>query len=240
MNYNFLTFLGLNDKESEVYILLVKCGPISISDIVSRTKLHRPYAYRTIGSLLEKGLVTRGSSGSKKVFIPLSPEALKKRAQKIYEETHTSIDLLSEEYNAPHLETVIKTVQGKSGITSIFSDLVESLKKGDIFYRYTSETDTEYVNKFLPKDYRAIRDKKQLERFVISNWSSALNKQKRLERATKVIPKNESSFNQDCIQLIYGNKVAFIDINQLQGVIIENKNLAQFQREIFKLLYKRI
>lgn len=240
MKHNFLTYLGLSDKEADIYTLLVTYGPLTISEIVERSNLHRPYAYKTIELLLQKELVTKGSSGKRKVYIPVSPSLLKKRAQVISNDVQTQLDSLNEEYSAPHLETVVRTFQGKHGITSIFADLVESQKKGDIFYRYTSETNYKHTETFLPKDYRIIRDQKQLERFVISNWGSAEGKQKRLERSTKIIPKNESTFNQDCIQLIYGNKVAFLDITQLQGVVIENKNLAQFQKEIFKLLYKRL
>lgn len=240
MKYKFLEVLGLTQKEIDIYTLLISYGALTASEIVNRSNMHRPYVYKTLGLLLNKKIITQGKIGSRKVYIVEPPSTLRKRMADVIDSSYKEIDELEKIYDSPSLETIIKTVQGKTGITSIFSDLVESLKKGDVFYRYTSETDTNHVNTFLPNDYRTIRDKKQLERFVISNWVTAEVKQKRLERATKVIPKSETSFNQDCIQLIYGNKLAFIDIQQLQGVIIENKNLAQFQREIFKLLYKRL
>lgn len=240
MKYNFLDLLGLSQKENDVYMLLITYGPLTIADIVSRSTLHRPYAYKTIGALLEKKIVTEAKSGKRKVFIAENPSSLRNRLRDITENAYAEIDSLDEIYTAPHLESIVKTVQGKSGVTSVFADLVESQKKGDIFYRYTSETNYKHTETYLPKDYRIIRDQKKLERFVISNWGSAEGKQKRLERSTKIIPKNESTFNQDCIQLIYGNKIAFIDVKQTQGIIIENKNLAQFQKEIFKLLYKRL
>lgn len=240
MKDNFLASFGISDREFLIYHTLVTRGPLSMSDIVTSTSLHRPYAYKTIELLVTKRIVRIGKEKNKKVYIAESPSNLKALLENEKEKAGEKLDALEELYVSPHLETVITHFQGKKGLTGMFADLVHSLKKGDIFYRYTSEQDTEYVNTFLPKDYRAIRDKKQLERFVISTLEVASGKQKRLERATKIIPKNEAVFNQDCIQLIYGNKVAFMDIAQLQGVVIENKNLAQFQREIFKLLYKKL
>lgn len=240
MKDNFLASFGFNDREFLIYHTLVTRGPLTMSDIVATSSLHRPYAYKTIEALITKKVIHLSTIKNKKLYVAESPEKVKQILELSKENADTELDALSEFYVSPHLETTVMHFQGKKGLTEVFADLVHSQKKGDVFYRYTSEKDTEYANTFLPKDYRAIRDKKALERFVISTLAVASTKQKRLERATKIVPKNEATFSQDCIQLIYGNKVAFIDIAQLQGVIIENKNLAQFQKEIFKLLYKRL
>ena len=240
MKDNFLTPFGISDREFLVYHTLVTRGSLTMSDIVTVSDLHRPYAYKTIKSLMAKKVVHLSSVKNKKLYSAVSPYEVKQIVNIAKQNVDKELDVLEEAYISPHLETTITHFQGKRGLTAIFADVVSSQKKGDIFFRYTSEKDTEYTNTFLPKDYRTIRDKKQLERFVISTLDVASTKQKRLERATKIIPKNEASFSQDCIQLIYGNKIAFMDISQLQGVIIENKNLAHFQKEIFKLLYKRL
>jgi sugar-specific transcriptional regulator TrmB len=240
MRSNFLKQFGFSDREFLIYHLLITNGPQTMSDIVQISRLHRPYAYKTVNLLIEKGAVTLRKDSHKKMYSPLSPVELKTNLEDLHRKASYELDLLQENYTAPHLETKVTHYQGKKGITSIFSDLVISQKKGDIFYRYTSEQDTDYANSFLPKDYRLIRDKKGLERFVISSYEATKTKKNRLERATKVIPSSESHFNQDCVQLIYTDKVAFINLTKKQGVIIEDKNIASFQKEIFKLLYKRL
>lgn len=240
MKDNFLAPFGFNDKEYALYYLLVTHGPQAMSDIVSKSSLHRPYAYKTVESLIEKGLVHVTKVKGKKLYVGEHPSTIQTLLEEKKEKVNKELEALTELYVAPHLETVVKTFQGKSGITAMFADLVNSQKKGDIFYRYTSEKDTEYANTFLPKDYRAIRDKKGLERFVIASSSVASVKSKRLERAMKIIPTGEAAFKHDCIQLIYGNKISFMNLTKVQGVIIEDENIASFQREIFKLLYKRL
>lgn len=235
-----LTLLGFSEKEGDVYFLLVSRGPLTIAEITSHTSLHRPYAYKTVTSLIEKQAVYKSIEKGRKVYIATSPRKVKDLLEIKKQKAEALLDELEDQYVAPHLETKVTTFHGRKGITSMFADLVESQKKGDIFYRYTSEENTQEADTFLPKDYRTIRDKKELERFVIANSQAALSKKKRLERAMKVIPKGEASFSQNCIQLIYGNKVSFMNLTKLQGVIIEDGDLASFQREIFKMLYKRI
>jgi hypothetical protein len=39
---------------------------------------------------------------------------------------------------------------------------------------------------------------------------------------------------------IYANKVWFIDFNTETSIIIENKQIAEFQKKLFKLLYKSL
>ena len=135
---------------------------------------------------------------------------------------------------------MIKVLEGKKGIGYVFSDVVNSLQKGETFYRYTSEKDLDKVNSYLPKDYRQRRDAKHLERLVISNTVSGKQKKPRLERFIKFIPPEDAQFNQNIIQLIYGNKIAIIDLNKEMSIILQNQLLADFQKTIFKLLYKKL
>lgn len=236
----FATFFGLNEKEYLLYETLISYGPLTISEITTHTVLHRPYAYKTIRSLIQKKFVIESKTGKKKVYIAEQPTKLISLIPERKDQVIETIYNLEEKYSAPKLNISVKTFQGKKAITAVYEDIIFSLKKEETFYRYTSEKDTKYVDSLLPKNYRIIRDNKKLERLVISNAQSSLNKKSRLERFIKVLPQSETQFNQNCIQLIYGNKIAFIDIENLQGVIIENTNMAQFQKAIFKLFYKRL
>lgn len=115
---------------------------------------------------------------------------------------------------------------------------MESLPKGSVFYRISAENDVEKSNSYLPKDYREKRDKKQLERMVISSSKAAFPKQKRLERDILIIPKLYDAFDQDVTMTIYGDKVAYIDFSNESSIVIENPMIADFQKKLFILLQK--
>jgi hypothetical protein len=92
----------------------------------------------------------------------------------------------------------------------------------------------------LPKNYREKRDKKELERYVIMSSKCAKKKFPRLEREIKIIPENIDEFQDNILMTIYSNKVAFIDFNDESSILIENKKIAEFQKKLFKLLFKSL
>lgn len=134
----------------------------------------------------------------------------------------------------------VRFLHGPAGIRAAFDDVISHTPKGDTFFRYTSERDLAKVNKYLARDYRERRDKKKLERLVISNAVSGSQKKSRLERFVKFIPRDTDQFEQNIIQLIYGECVSIIDLTTEEVVIIENKQLTDFQKVVFKLLYKQL
>lgn len=66
-------------------------------------------------------------------------------------------------------------------------------------------------------------------------WLSSL----RLERDIIVIPKEYDEFDQDVTMTIYGDKVVYIDYSSESSIIIDNAMIADSQKKLFKLLYKK-
>ncbi|MDO8521576.1 MAG: hypothetical protein Q7S52_05670 [bacterium] len=122
----------------------------------------------------------------------------------------------------------------------MYEDILATLSKGGIFYRYSSTKEARREGFYVPKNYRARRDAKKLERYVITSKGSASRKSPRLERAIKTIPPSSDLFAYNITQLIYGPKVAFVDYNTETAIIIENPIIAKFQERLFKLLYQRL
>jgi len=69
---------------------------------------------------------------------------------------------------------------------------------------------------------------------------SAKTKTKKLERELKIIPESIDEFQDNVLMTIYANKVAFIDFNTESSILIENKEIADFQKKLFKLLFKSL
>ena len=232
--------IGLSPKESLAYVALAELGPASITDIAKHAKMHRPDAYKAIEGLLARGLVTKVVKGKRTHFAAEPPEKLNALLGELQNQFTELIPQLKSIYHAEEQKPVVKFLEGKRGITSIFEDLTTSLKRGDIFYRYSSAKDTAKANSYLPKNYREVRDQKQLERYVITSASTAEAKRPRLERDMKVVPEEFGLFDFDVTQVIYGDKIAFIDYNSDTAIVIENKIIAEFQKRIFKMLFAKL
>ncbi len=91
-----------------------------------------------------------------------------------------------------------------------------------------------------PKVIEKKRDKKQLERYVIMSESWAQEKIPRLERELVTIPKDFDEFDENISLTIYKNKIAYIDFSTQTSIIIEQWEIAEFQRKVFVLLFKSL
>ena len=232
--------LGLNNKESKIYLSLVRSGPATISSISKNTGIHRPIIYNLLPNLKDKGLISVFPKGKQKLYVAESPEKLQTLLSGLSLELESIVPELKSIYQSKDKQPLVKFLEGKEGIIFVFDDLVTSLKRGDIFYRYSSAKDTKKANDYLPKDYRKKRDQKQLERFVITSEETAKTKKPRLERDVKVISNKDNPFKYNITQVIYGDKVAFVDYNTETTLIIENPIIAEFQKMIFKSLYRKL
>ena len=241
---NFIPILEsiwLPKNSALIYLSLLESWKSTITDITNNTSLHRVQIYRLLPFLLESWFVLISKKWKKKYYYPASPSIIHNVYKEIQERNKWSIEKLQEIYSNIDKKPIVTYNEWKKWITYVFDDIIDSSKKWDTFYRITSETDVEKINnKYLPKDYRERRDKKDLERYVIMSSNAAKIKRPRLEREIKIIPENSVEFKDNVLMSIYANKIAFIDFNTETSIIIENKDIADFQKKIFKLLYKNL
>ena len=213
--------------------------PLSVSAIGLAIKMPRQTVYRCLSPLLRDQIVIQQLIGKRKFYTSGSPHTLK-RAMKLTEKNTRALLTKQIKVREKDVHGNIRFLHGPVGIRVAFDDVVEHIGQGETFFRYTSEHDLTKVNRYLARDYRQKRDQKKLERQVISNATSGKQKISRLERFIKFIPSEADQFEHNIIQLVYGKRMSIIDLDNEEVTIIENQRLADFQKAIFKLLYKRL
>lgn len=238
-NISLLEKIGFNKDESAIYLTLLHHGPLSPSDIVRETNIYRPTVYKSLDVLIEKGMVSVMPKGKWKVYVAESPNKLEKIFTELEDEFNTEIHSLYDAYNSHGKKPLVKYAEGDSAIKEVYSDVVHSLKKNDVYYRYSTGL-TLARKKYVPKDYRTVRDRKNLERLIITDEPSRSTTTRKLGKGMRFIPANSDLFDLNVSQIIYGNKVALIDYNSKTTIVIENEMIAEFQKKIFRLLYERL
>ncbi|MBI2109021.1 MAG: hypothetical protein HYT93_02450 [Parcubacteria group bacterium] len=239
-NKDILRSLGLTKEESAIYTTLLEEGSGTVSAISKQTGLHRPAVYKTLPALLSRGLISMAPKGKQKQYVAESPHKLKLLAENITHALEGRLPELEAAYARKEKRPIVKFLSGRAGIIFVYEDLLATLKRGEVFYRYSSAKGERKQDWYVPKNYRERRDQKKIERFVITNEKTKGRKKPRLERYIKVIPKEYDLWEYDITQLIYGNKIAFVDYNTETAVIIENPIIAEFQKKIFKLLFSKL
>ncbi len=236
-----LETLGLGKHEITIYIAIVELGTASIARITKHTRLHRPTIYKFLPSLIEKNLISFSVIGKRKIYSAESPTRLKNLLEHVTSDLEKIIPDLVNMYDQRSPQPTIKFQEGEKAMTWVYEDVLNTCKKGDVFYRYESPKDYIKNDAHLPTNYlERICRKKEIQKFVITNEKTAHNKPKVIERESKYIPKNYDLFEYDITQIVYNNKVAFIDYNTYTAWIIENTTFAKFQKQIFKLLFGKL
>ena len=232
--------MGVSEVGRGVYSALFADGASTITELSRKTKEYRPRIYAAIGELTKRGFVSKAIKGKRNVYVAAPPAVLRNSAQETLLSIERDLPELECAYSGDVRRPSITLYEGREGVASVFADLVDSEKKGGTFYRYSSERDLERTNTYLPRDYRKKRDAKGLERFVITAPRIGKGKRARMERAMKYIPPGFDLFDQDVIELIYADKVAFIDLNTETSFIVASANLADFHKKLFRLLYQKL
>lgn len=237
---NLFQQIGLDEKSGVIYVALIDFGRLNISQISERTNIQRMEIYRKLPYLIETGLIDELKIWKKKLYIAWSPKILEKLLLENQSQAKHVINEIHEGFKNKQSKPNVIYQEWSKSITNTFNDIVNTLGKGGVFYRISSETDVDKANSYLAKNYRDKRDAKNLERFVITTKNTHSVKKARLERNTVIFPESYEQFDENIQMIVYGNKVAYVDYNNDNSIIIENKKIADFQQKIFKALFREL
>lgn len=226
---------GLNERESEVYLFLLKNGSESANEISKSTGILRQTIYEIIGRLEAKGLIHETTFNNKKYFEATSPEKL----QNILEEKRKIIDSVMPSLeafkNSGKKSSKTQMYLGKSGMKMVLRDPLNSKTeiKG-ILPNYSEE----FFQDFFIKNFSINRIKKRIPMKLLRGElqtefqkvvSITSKKEFREVRTLQKIKEIKASFMQ------YDNKISIInyDENNPFALIIED----EFISKSFELIY---
>ncbi len=232
-----LEAIWVHEHGAKIYLSLLERGEKSIAELTKITSLYRVEIYRQLPFLIESGLVLEIPRGKRKAYIAATPLKIKDIYTVQQEQINTHVDSLVKHYAHADKKPKVIYQEWKKALMYVFSDIVNSLQPWEVFYRVSSEKDVTLANSYLPKNYRDIRDKKQLERYVIMSESGAAEKKPRLERELVTIPAELDDFEDNISLTIYWDKIAYIDFTTETSIIIENKILVDFHKKMFRIMY---
>ena len=150
--------LGLNQKESEVYIALLSIGAGLVSDISKKSHIHRTTVYDILNSLISKGLVSISGKEPKQEFRCEDPEKILKFLKRDIdkkEENYRYAELLVPELKSIHKlsgRPQIKFYEGKEGLEEVYEDTLTA-KETILAYANVDNMHAALPNYF-PKYYK--------------------------------------------------------------------------------------
>lgn len=239
---HLLDRLGFTEPMQKIFLTLIAKGEMTIAELARETGLYRPSVYKATALLMAKNLVSKTSRGKRTLYAAEEPSSLFSVLDSLKAELDEVVPELTASRQHHKTRPIIRYLEGKNGISHIYEDMMRTLKKDDVIYRYESPKDYKKNNRYYPALYwkRAGGKESEIQKYVITNEKTNLLRSPRLSRYSKSIPASFDLFEYDITELIYGDKVAFIDYNTETASIIESRTFAEFQRKIFKMLFRKI
>lgn len=234
--------IGLTEIESKIYLCLLRNSRSSVSQISIQTGLYRPTVYKNISKLTNKGLVSKIKYKKRIFYLAENPEKLHIIVNNLNNILQDNMPELSRIYNGNQKRPFISYYEGKKAIMDIYENIIERTKKGDSIYRYESPREVGLVSKYYPKLYfkKTSGPDGQLDKYVITNESTAKRRTPKIWRHTKYIPKEFDTFDQNIAEIIYKDTVVFIDYDTETATLIKNQRFADFQLKIFKMFFNSL
>lgn len=222
---------GLTENEVQIYLILLRLGSASASEITQKSKIHRINVYDILERLQEKGLVSYVIMGKRKHYEAVDP----KKILEIEEERKKKIEQILPELSAQR--TLGKEAQeatifkDKKGIKTVLDEITKSKTTVYLFASGWGfkENFPEYYNIW----HERFKTNKVKIKCLISRKFKALKVPEPLEY--RFLP---SEFIFPSTTIIYEDKVFIIMWSaQPIAVLIRGKEISASYKKFFELLW---
>ena len=224
---------GLTENEAQVYLILLRLGSATASEITQKSGIHRINVYDILERMQEKGLVSYVMIGKRKHYEAADP----KRILEIEEERKKDIQSIIPELAAqrtlgksPQDATIFKD---KKGIMNVLEEITKSKT---VVYLFASGWG--FKEKF-PKYYdiwhnRLVLNKIKVKTLLSKKFKKTLEVPKPLDY--RFLP---SEYVFPSTTLVYEEKVFMIMwTGQPIAILIRGKEIAASYRKFFEILWK--
>lgn len=157
--HDTLNTLGLETRETDIYLALLRMGPVSIRDIASAVRINRGTVYEILKDLKERSLVSQFPKGKRRYFCAESPEVLLEMAENKEKEIRNARQLLTREI-IPDLSamgtvdsvTQVRHYEGDEGVEFVLRDILRTVdQQPEKLYRvYSSRLIRKYLYRPFP------------------------------------------------------------------------------------------
>jgi HTH-type transcriptional regulator, sugar sensing transcriptional regulator len=234
VSHNILSQIGFSDKEAKIYLACLELGTGTVVELSRKSGITRGSTYDILEEMLEKGYVSRVHKDKHMVFSAVDPEALKKRYQDSLRDFELALPELKGLFHK-HSRPRVRYFEGIDGIKRVYEDTLTATTEilnyaNSLSIRtYWPMYDEEYVKRRVDKKIflKGIAPDDDYGKRVKENDKNCL-------RETRLLPSKEFMFTNEIN--IYDNKLAITSFSEeLIGIIIESEEIADTQRDIFKM-----
>lgn len=239
-----LQSVGFSDREAQLYLAGLQMGSAPASEYGQQASLNRITAYNTLEDLVRRGFFTVQKKLKGKFYAPVAPEYVALEARKSVEALQRSLPELRSLRGAEYRKPLVRFFEGWEGLRRVYEDTLTAktdllnFANSGVVRNHWPNYDSEYV---------AERVKRGIRLRGIAPDDAAGKRvhgedRERL-REIRLVPAREFDFTNEIN--VYDSKVAICSFDSglrgdqdMFGVIIESREVAETQRQIFEMAWR--
>lgn len=238
--HKLLHAVGFDEREAQLYVTGLQLQSAPASDYAQSTGLNRVTAYNSLEDLVHRGYFTTVRKRRGKWYAPVAPDYLAVEVRKNAEAMERALPELRSLQGAAHRRPVVRFFEGWDGVRRVYQDTLTAqsdilnFANSEVVRRFWPEYDEEYVAQRVARGIylRGIAPNDATGRRV-HGQDDAMLREIRLVSAKQFDFRNEIK--------VYDSKVAICSFGPAEdvfGVIIESKEVAETQRQIFEMAWR--
>lgn len=228
--------IGLDEKESLVYLSCLQLTNATNADIARKTGLNRITNYEVLKRLQKRGMITSFKRCHVTHFRALDPRLLIGQAKERVQFAEESLPELLAVANDLEKKPKISFFEGLEGIKQLYKD---SLTAHTNLLTFTNAHDLYALLGEYEKKYLAERVQRKIPVLAVcpdNEDSRAAKKQgPSVIRQVRLVPQEKYALNNEI--MIYDNKLAIYSSEDEIGLLIENKELVETFKNIWHMAW---
>ncbi|MBI2044887.1 ArsR family transcriptional regulator [Candidatus Pacearchaeota archaeon] len=233
MDSKILEEAGLSRGEAEIYLILLKIGEATASQIAKHTKIARPNVYDYLNKLRKKELISFINKNNKTHYIPSDPEKIVDYMDEKKERILNNLDSLLNIYQSKKEMPLVEVYEGVEGFKTLMNDII---KVGQNFVGWGgSDKVRNYLPDYVVDRYLLLRKKNNIKGKMLY-----VEQESPLKTELTSFKKIPTEFASPSTTLIYGDRVASMIYTLIPVIIIiKSRELSNSYKKHFELLWKR-
>jgi sugar-specific transcriptional regulator TrmB len=242
--------IGLTQKEATLYLVTLRLGSQTASNIAKYSGINRATVYDVFDGLIKKGLASKIDKGTAVYFQVTDPKNL---IQYLERDKNEYIRKIEKEKDAieqilPAIQSIeraastkpkVQFFEGEKGMREAYED---TLKSPEPIRAYANVEEMHRgLPNFFPEYYRRRRDKNIHIRAISPDNELSLERHKHDSeelREMKLIPKDKYFFSPEVN--IYDDKILIASWREKMAILIESREIAEMQKNIYDLLWDKL
>ena len=240
--------LGLNKNQIKFYLALLELGQASLGEVVRKSNLKRPTAYRVKEELEQLGLISGDLKKYKKKNSAVSPKRLlalvgnrQRKMRRLELEIKDLMPSLNLLFQDKTIKPKVELFEGEQGYHYLANQSLECQEKEILFLGNLEDIYKVVTKEYDQKHFIPTRVKKGIKiKFLVYKNKDTVNYKKQDNKFLRETKFLDPDYKINATLEIFDNTIVFYSSHKEKiALSITSKYLAQMHKEIFKMIWEK-